>query len=90
MSKKNALARFFRNTILKKGETITNLHDAQFTKNVRFGIVTMVKKQAKKKDYLEDILQMKAQGMSFKNIGKTLGMSPSYVSKLFKDATKGL
>lgn len=90
MNKKNELARFFKHTILKKGENITNIHDARFSPHVRFGIVTMVEKLPKKKDYLPDILHMKAEGMSFKNIAKTLNLSPSYVSKLFKDATKDL
>ena len=87
---KNELARFFKHTILRKGESIRDLHDVQFSPNVRFGIVTLVKKLPKKKDYADDILHMKANGMSFKNIAKILDMDPSYVSKIFKDRTKGL
>lgn len=87
---KNELTRFFKHTILKKGEKITAIHDVLLSPNVRIGIVTMVKKLPKKKDYTNDILHMKADGMTFKNIAKTLNISPSYVSKLFKDATKNL
>lgn len=90
MNKKNELARFFKHTILRKGETITKINDVEFSPNVRLGIVAMVKKLPKKKDYVDDILHMKANGMSFKNIAKTLNISPSYVSKLFKEATKDL
>ena len=84
---KHELAKFFKHTLLKKNEVITDLHDLKFTPNVRLGIVAIVKKLPKKKDYLPDILHMKSQGMTFKNIGKTLNMDPSYVCKLFHAAT---
>ncbi len=90
MNMKNELARFFKHTILRKGETITAIHETPFSPNVRLAMVALVKKRPKKKDYVDDILHMKSQGMSFKNIAKMLDISPSYVSKLFKDATKDL
>lgn len=90
MNYKNELVRFFKHTILRKDETITKLNNVKFSPHVRIGIVTMVEKLPKKKDYTPDILHMKADGMKFVNIAKTLGISPSYVSKLFKEATKDL
>ena len=39
----------------------------------------------KKKDYLDDILEMKRQGLSQKEIAFRLGLSESYVSKLLNN-----
>lgn len=44
-----------------------------------------VPKRSKKKDYIDDILEMKRQGYSQKDIAFELGLSESYVCKLLKD-----
>ncbi len=46
---------------------------------------TTVPHREKKKDYLDDILAMKQQKVSQKEIAFKLGLSESYVSKLLKE-----
>ncbi len=53
------------------------------------GMSTMCKSSVphrdRKKDYLDDILELKREGLSQKIIAFRLGVSESYVSKLLKD-----
>lgn len=44
----------------------------------------------KKSDYIDDIVNMSKDGMKQKDIAFQLGISPSYVNKLLKDANSSI
>lgn len=83
---------------IKKGNKMS------FRKNTEFGVATLeiesydtgrqticqstVPKRAKKADHIDDIIQMKKNGIKQKDIAFRLGMSEPYVTKLLKDHKK--
>lgn len=91
----NQLLSFNDTEFKKKGNKMS------FRRSTDFGVATLeiesyetgrkticqstVPKKNKKADYIEDIIEMKKQGMKQKDIAFQLGISEAYVTKLLKD-----
>lgn len=90
MPKGDLIQKLVKWTSLGKNEMVRSHVTKNIAPNVKVAMTVIVKQLPKKKDYTRDILHMRADGISFKRIAEILGISYSYVCKLFKDATKDI